>query len=74
MCESTEKQKPLNYYNNLASTMVLAKVFLNYSDSNFVLSLSATVYRENKVPFVETKNFLQTTDHYGEKGLWARES
>lgn len=60
-------EKPLAYYyNNIVSTMVLAKVCLKYGVNKFVFSSSATVYGENKVPFVETMNLLPTTNPYGE--------
>lgn len=60
-------EKPLQYYyNNLVSTMVLAKVCIKYNVNKFVFSSSATVYGENKVPFVETMNLLPTTNPYGE--------
>ncbi|HHX69135.1 MAG TPA: SDR family NAD(P)-dependent oxidoreductase, partial [Gallicola sp.] len=48
-------ENPLQYYyNNTVSTMVLAKACLKYGVNKFVFSSSATVYGENKVPFVET--------------------
>ena len=60
-------EKPLDYYyNNLVSTMVLAKACLEYEVSRFVFSSSATVYGDNTVPFVETLNLLPTTNPYGE--------
>ncbi|MDD2498815.1 MAG: UDP-glucose 4-epimerase GalE [Desulfitobacteriaceae bacterium] len=60
-------EKPLNYYyNNTVSTMVLAKICLKYGVRRFVFSSSATVYGENKVPFVETMPLLPTTNPYGE--------
>ncbi len=34
--------------------------------SKFVFSSSATVYWDNKVPFVETMEILPTTNSYGE--------
>lgn len=46
--------------------MVLAKVCIKYNVNKFVFSLSATVYGENKVPFVETMDLLPRTDTYGE--------
>ncbi|MGI6066483.1 MAG: UDP-glucose 4-epimerase GalE [Bacillota bacterium] len=59
--------KPLNYYyNNTVSTMILAKICLKYGVRRFVFSSSATVYGENKVPFVETMPLLPTTNPYGE--------
>ena len=60
-------EKPLDYYyNNLVSTMVLAKACLKYEVTRFVFSSSATVYGDNTVPFVETLNLLPTTNPYGE--------
>ncbi|RDI41660.1 UDP-glucose 4-epimerase GalE [Falsibacillus pallidus] len=54
------------YYNNIASTMILAKACQKYGVNRFVFSSSATVYGDNKVPFVETMNLLPTTNPYGE--------
>lgn len=60
-------EKPLNYYyNNTVSTMVLSRFCLKYNIRRFVFSSSATVYGENKVPFVENMNLLPTTNPYGE--------
>lgn len=60
-------EKPLSYYyNNLVSTMVISKACLKYGTRRFVFSSSATVYGENKVPFVETMELLPTTNPYGE--------
>lgn len=60
-------EKPLAYYfNNIVSTMVLAKVCLKYRVNRFVFSSSATVYGDNTVPFVETMDLLPTTNPYGE--------
>jgi UDP-glucose 4-epimerase len=60
-------EKPLvYYYNNIVSTMILAKACLKYDVNKFVFSSSATVYGDNKVPFVETMNLLPTTNPYGE--------
>ncbi len=60
-------EKPLTYYyNNLLSTMVIAKLCLKYNVNKFVFSSSATVYGDNKVPFVETMELLPTTNPYGE--------
>lgn len=60
-------EKPLMYYyNNLVSTMVLAKACQKYGVNRFVFSSSATVYGDNKVPFVETMDLLPTTNPYGE--------
>jgi UDP-glucose 4-epimerase len=60
-------EKPLTYYyNNIVSTMILAKACLKYGVDKFVFSSSATVYGDNKVPFVETMELLPTTNPYGE--------
>lgn len=60
-------EKPLDYYyKNTVSTMVLAKACHKYGVKRFVFSSSATVYGENKVPFVETMTLLPTTNPYGE--------
>jgi UDP-glucose 4-epimerase len=59
--------KPLDYYyNNLVSTMILSKACLKYGVEKFVFSSSATVYGENKVPFVEEMELLSRTNPYGE--------
>jgi UDP-glucose 4-epimerase len=54
------------YYNNLVSTMILSKLCLKYNVNKFVFSSSATVYGDNKVPFVEDMDLLPTTNPYGE--------
>lgn len=60
-------EKPLAYYyNNLVSTMVIAKACQKYGIKRFVFSSSATVYGENEVPFIETMKLLPTTNPYGE--------
>lgn len=60
-------EKPLQYYyNNIVSTIILAKCCIKYGVNKFVFSSSATVYGENKVPFVETMDLLPTTNPYGE--------
>lgn len=60
-------QNPLDYYyNNVISTIVLAKASQKYGVNKFVFSSSATVYGDNKVPFVETMDLLTTTNPYGE--------
>ncbi|NMA60432.1 MAG: UDP-glucose 4-epimerase GalE [Firmicutes bacterium] len=59
--------QPLAYYqNNVLSTIVLLKACLRYGVDRFVFSSSATVYGDNKVPFVETMELLPTTNPYGE--------
>jgi UDP-glucose 4-epimerase len=64
--ESVEKPLAYYYYNNLVSTMVLAKLCKKYNVNKFVFSSSATVYGDNKAPFVETMELLPTTNPYGE--------
>jgi len=60
-------EKPLEYYyNNILSTIILSKACIKYNVNKFVFSSSATVYGENKVPFVETMVLLPTTNPYGE--------
>ncbi|MCM3586982.1 UDP-glucose 4-epimerase GalE [Mesobacillus maritimus] len=60
-------EKPLEYYyNNIVSTMVLTKACKIYGVHRFVFSSSATVYGDNKVPFIETMDLLPTTNPYGE--------
>jgi len=60
-------EKPLDYYyNNVVSTMNLAKACQKYGVNRFVFSSSATVYGDNAVPFEETMNLLPTTNPYGE--------
>ncbi|MEH7012380.1 UDP-glucose 4-epimerase GalE [Neobacillus niacini] len=54
------------YYNNLVGTMVLIKACQKYGVNRFVFSSSATVYGDNRVPFVETMDLLPTTNPYGE--------
>ena len=59
--------KPLEYYyNNLLSTMTLAKLCKRYGVKRFVFSSSATVYGDNTVPFAESMPLLPTTNPYGE--------
>jgi len=59
-------EKPLEYYyNNLLSTIVLAKACLKYGVDKFVFSSSATVYGDNKVPFTETMALLPAANPYG---------
>jgi len=59
-------EKPFDYYyNNIVSTMILAKHCQKYGVNRFVFSSSATVYGDNKAPFVETMDLLPTTNPYG---------
>src|SRR5699024_6658950 len=63
--ESTKK--PLQYYyNNVCSTINLAKLCLNYNVTRFIFSSSATVYGDNNSPFNETMKLLPSTNPYGE--------
>lgn len=58
---------PLKYYrNNVLSTIVLADACIKYNVNKFVFSSSATVYGDNKIPFVENMELLPTTNPYGE--------
>ena len=60
-------ETPLAYYfNNIVSTLLLAKLCIDYHVNRFVFSSSATVYGDNIVPFIETMNLLPTTNPYGE--------
>lgn len=60
-------QKPLEYYyNNIISTIILAKACIKYNVNKFVFSSSATVYGQNKVPFLENMDLLTATNPYGE--------
>jgi UDP-glucose 4-epimerase len=60
-------EKPLEYYyNNVVSTMVLTRACQMYGVKRFVFSSSATVYGDNKVPFVEAMDLSPTTNPYGE--------
>ena len=63
--ESVEKP-PAYYYNNLVSTIELAKACVLRGVKNFVFSSSATVYGDNKAPFVETMPLMPATNPYGE--------
>ena len=59
-------EKPLEYYhNNIVSTMVLAGVCRKHGVKRFVFSSSATVYGDNRVPFVETMDPRPATNPYG---------
>ncbi|HOI25811.1 MAG TPA: UDP-glucose 4-epimerase GalE [Caldisericia bacterium] len=61
------EEEPLRYYfNNTVSTMVLAKACIKFRVQKFIFSSSATVYGENKVPFVETIPLMPISNPYGE--------
>ncbi len=60
-------EKPLSYYrNNLLSTIVLAGACVEHGVPRFVFSSSATVYGDNKPPFVESMTLLPAANPYGE--------
>jgi UDP-glucose 4-epimerase len=60
-------EKPLEYYyNNLVSTIVLAKVCRKFKVDKLVFSSSATVYGDNRSPLDERMALLPTTNPYGE--------
>ena len=64
---SESVESPLEYYyNNIVSTMVLIRACQKYGVNRFIFSSSATVYGDNKVPFIETMELLPTTNPYGE--------
>ena len=59
--------EPLKYYyNNTVSTMVLAGVCRKYGVRRFIFSSSATVYGDNRPPFVETMGLRAATNPYGQ--------
>jgi UDP-glucose 4-epimerase len=58
---------PLKYYfNNLLSTINLAKLSIKYNVEKIIFSSSATVYGEGKSPFIETMPLFERTNPYGE--------
>jgi len=60
-------EKPLAYYyNNLLSTIELARAALKYGVNKFVFSSSATVYGDNLPPFHEEMELRPATNPYGE--------
>lgn len=60
-------EKPLKYYhNNLLSTIMLAKIAIEYNIPKFIFSSSATVYGEGVSPFSEDMTLLKRTNPYGE--------
>lgn len=59
--------KPHNYYyNNLVATLVISRACIKHGVKKLLFSSSATVYGENKVPFVETMKLMPSTNPYGE--------
>lgn len=59
--------KPLEYYyNNILSTIILAKVCLEFEVNKFVFSSSATVYGDSTSPLREDMPLMTATNPYGE--------
>lgn len=59
--------KPLEYYyNNIVSTLIITKLCKKFDIKRLVFSSSATVYGNNKAPFLESMPLLLTTNPYGE--------
>ncbi len=54
------------YYNNLVSTLVISRACIKHGVKKLLFSSSATVYGENKVPFIETMKLMPTQNPYGE--------
>lgn len=60
-------KEPLKYYfNNLLSTINLAKLAIKYNVKKLVFSSSATVYGDGTSPFDESMKLLERTNPYGE--------
>lgn len=60
-------RKPLEYYyNNLVSTINLAKLAVINQVPKFIFSSSATVYGDGTSPFNESMPLLERTNPYGE--------
>ncbi|MCM3633967.1 UDP-glucose 4-epimerase GalE [Paenibacillus camelliae] len=60
-------EKPISYYfNNIVSTILIAKMCQMYNVNRIVFSSSATVYGNNSSPFTESMKLLPTTNPYGE--------
>ncbi len=58
--------KPLEYYrNNIIGTMTLAEACRKNGVKRFIFSSSATVYGDNRVPFVETMPLRPAKSPYG---------
>lgn len=54
------------YFNNVVSTIVLAKLAIKYNVNKFIFSSSATVYGEQKPPLTELMPLGETINPYGE--------
>lgn len=64
---SESTTKPLiYYYNNVLSTINLARIATENNIPKFIFSSSATVYGDGISPFVETMPLLDRTNPYGE--------
>jgi len=60
-------KKPIEYYfNNIMSTINLAKLCIKYDVNTFIFSSSATVYGEQKSPLDEKMELMRTSNPYGE--------
>lgn len=60
-------EKPLAYYrNNLMGTIELAGACVEHGVPRFVFSSSATVYGNNRPPFVESMQLMPAANPYGE--------
>ncbi len=60
-------EKPLMYYeNNLLTTINLANLAVKYNVKKLIFSSSATVYGDNKIPYVESLPLMETTNPYAE--------
>ncbi|PKL00406.1 MAG: UDP-glucose 4-epimerase GalE [Tenericutes bacterium HGW-Tenericutes-1] len=59
--------EPLKYYfNNLLSTINIAKLAIKYDINTIIFSSSATVYGNGESPFTEKSPLLERTNPYGE--------
>lgn len=67
-------EKPIEYYqNNVQGTLNLCVAMEKYQVTNFVFSSSATVYGNQKPPFVEDMNTGGVTNPYGRTKLFCEE-
>jgi UDP-glucose 4-epimerase len=63
-------REPLKYYyNNVLSTILLAKACIDNDVKKFIFSSSATVYGDNAVPFKEDMELGARANPYGESKL-----
>lgn len=54
------------YYNNLIATLVISRACIKHGVKKLLFSSSATVYGDNKAPFVETMELKPSINPYGE--------